>query len=127
MPDCFLVLCKPPAGMSTPRAYALLDRYPLSRARATPNMAEALKAGDLRLVAKRLGNRFDETMKLMQVRDIKRAMVSAGALGAMMSGSGSAVYGIFDKRETAENCAQLLESRGQVFLARPCQVQENDK
>lgn len=120
LPDCFLVICKPPAGMSTPRAYALIDRYPLSRAQATPRMLEALEAGDLRQIGKRLSNRFDETMKLMQVKHIKKIMASAGAFGAMMTGSGSAVYGIFDGVQKAENCMQLLEGKGEIFLARPC-------
>lgn len=119
MPDCFLVICKPPAGISTPRAYALIDRYPLSRAQASPRMAEALEAGDLRQIGRQLSNRFDETMKLMQVKHIKKTMLSAGAFGAMMTGSGSAVYGIFDGKQKAENCRELLEGKGEIFLARP--------
>lgn len=120
LPDCFVVICKPPAGISTPRAYALLDRYPPARAQATPRMLDALEAGDLRLIGKRLSNRFDEAMKLMQVKDVKRLMASAGTLGAMMTGSGSAVFGLFDTERKAKNCEILLEGRGEVFLTRPC-------
>lgn len=119
LPDCVLVVCKPPAGMSTPRAYALIDRYPLLKKRATPGMIEALEAADLRLIARRLANRFDETMGLTQVRAIEKTMFSAGALGAMMTGSGSAVYGIFNGVKQAENCAALLNEKGEVFLSRP--------
>lgn len=119
MPDCFLVICKPPAGMSTPRAYALLDQYPLSGGRATPKMLQALEAGELRQIGRALSNRFDETMKLSQVRTVKKLMLSAGALGAMMTGSGSAVYGIFDQVEKAKSCMRLLERKGEVFLSRP--------
>lgn len=119
MPPCFLVICKPPAGMSTPRAYALLDRRPLSQQRKTPGMVKALGKGDLRAVAERLSNRFDEVMKLREVREIEKIMLSSGALGAMMSGSGSAVYGVFTTEQKAENCAGFLKKRGEVFLARP--------
>lgn len=119
MPPCFLVLCKPPAGMSTPRAYARVDRFPLSRVQATPKMLEALETGDLRQIGRRLSNRFDETMRLMQVKRIEKIMLSMGAFGSMMTGSGSAVYGVFDGEEKAENCAAILKSHGQVFLARP--------
>ena len=45
MPECWLVVCKPPTGMSTPRAYALLDQYPLSSIQATPRMLEAMAVG----------------------------------------------------------------------------------
>lgn len=119
MPDCFLVICKPPAGMSTPRAFALVDRYPLSRKQSTPEMIVALQKGELRQVAARLSNRFDETMKLMQVKQIKMTMGDAGALGAMMTGSGSAVYGIFDSEEKARGCMQLLEGKGKIYLTHP--------
>lgn len=119
LPDCFLVICKPPAGMSTPRAYALVDRYPLPRVQNTPKLLRALESGDLRRIGKSLSNRFDETMRLMQVKNIKRAMLSAGAFGAMMTGSGSAVYSIFDAEEKARNCVLLLEDKGKTFLARP--------
>ena len=120
MPDCFLVICKPPAGISTPRAYALLDQYPVSHAQATEKMVRALEAGDLRLIGKTLSNRFEETMKLMQSKAAEKVMLSAGALGAMMTGSGSAVYGIFEKEAAAKSCMELLESHGEFFLTRPC-------
>ncbi len=121
MPDCWLVVCKPPMGMSTPRAYALLDQYPLSSTQATPRMLDALAAGNLRRVAKGLANRFDETVRMGPVRSLKRAMVEAGALGAMMTGSGSSVYGIFETEQGARAAISQLEGRGRIFLARPCE------
>ena len=120
MPHCYLAICKPPAGMSTPRAYALLDDYPQTRNFGTPRMLSALEKGDLGRVAATLSNRFDETMRLTQVRQIKRMMLAAGALGAMMTGSGSAVYGLFDTKEKAENCLGVLEGRGKLYLCSPC-------
>lgn len=119
LPECFLVICKPPAGMSTPRAYALLDQSPPSRTQGTPKMIEALESGDLRRIGRALSNRFDDAMRLMQVREIKRVMTSAGAAGALMTGSGSAVFGLFPSSMSAENCAGLLAEKGEVFLAQP--------
>jgi len=121
MPECWLVVCKPPAGMSTPRAYALLDQYPLSSTQATPRMMDALEAGNLRRVAKGLANRFDETIRMAQGRGVKRAMLGIGALGAMMTGSGSGVYGIFETEQQAKAAMKGLEGLGKVFLVRPCQ------
>ncbi|NBJ89594.1 4-(cytidine 5'-diphospho)-2-C-methyl-D-erythritol kinase [Acutalibacter sp. 1XD8-36] len=120
LPDCWLVVCKPPAGMSTPRAYSILDQYPLSSTQATPRMLEALEAGNLKRVAKCLGNRFDETIRLAPVRALKRAMVDAGALGSMMTGSGSSVYGIFVSEDQAREALETIDSMGRTFLAQPC-------
>lgn len=119
LPPCTVVICKPPAGMSTPRAYAQLDRYPLKKTGATPAMLEALSAGDLTQVGKRLSNRFDDTIHLMQVVHIKSVFHNTCALGCLMTGSGSAVYGLFPSPEKAQTCAQLLESHGEVFLTQP--------
>ncbi len=119
MPECWLVVAKPPAGMSTPRAYALLDQYPLSSNRSTPRMMEALEAGNLKRVAKNLSNRFDETIRLTPVRQLKRAMLEAGALGAMMTGSGSGVYGIFQTEQQARQSLRKLDGMGRLFVVRP--------
>ena len=119
LPDCFLVLCKPPAGMSTPRAYALLDQSPPARTQGTPRLIEALESGDLRSIGKALSNRFDDAMRLMQVRQIKQIMRCAGAAGALMTGSGSAVFGLFSSEDCAKYCAGLLSEKGEVFLATP--------
>lgn len=119
LPNCFFVICKPPAGMSTLRAYALLDQYPMSRKYGTPRMVEALEKGGLPKIAQCLQNRFEETLRLVQVRDIKKALLGAGAMGAVMTGSGSAVYGIFDTEAAARNAAQLLTDKGKVYVTRP--------
>ena len=119
LPDCWLVVCKPPAGMSTPRAYALIDQFPISRTQATEKMVSLLSGGDLRRIGEAVANRFDETMKLQQVREIKRVMGNSGALGASMTGSGSAVFGIFDSEAAARACMQQLEGKGRLYLARP--------
>lgn len=119
LPDCFILICKPPAGISTPRAYALLDRLPPTRAAATPRMLDALASGDLRRVGGALGNRFDQAVNLMPARRLERAMLASGAAGAMMSGSGSAVYGLFENEAAARACMALLADQGECFLCRP--------
>ncbi len=119
MPDCWLVVCKPPTGMSTPRAYSLLDKYPLSSTQATPRMLEALATGNLRRVSRCVANRFDETIRLAPVRVLKRTMIESGALGAMMTGSGSGVYGIFETEQQAKNAVRRLDGQGRTFLVRP--------
>ena len=120
MPQCWLVVCKPPAGMSSPRAYSLLDQYPLSSTQATPRMLEAMAAGNLKRIGKGLANRFDETIRMAPVRALKRAMMDAGALGSMMTGSGSSVYGIFETEQRAREAMEQLAGMGKLFLAQPC-------
>lgn len=119
MPDCTIVVCKPPAGMSTPRAYALVDKFPGQSNMATPRMLTALKNGNLRAVSGAMHNRFDEVMKLYPVRMIKKQMLGTGALAAMMTGSGSAVFGIFESSKAAKACAAGLQEQGKVYTVYP--------
>ena len=67
MPECFLLICKPPAGISTPRAYMLVDKHPFAPAAATPKMLTALRTGQLHNVAAALANRFDEVLLISQM------------------------------------------------------------
>ncbi len=120
LPDCWLVVCKPPVGARAPPPASILDQYPLSSTQATPRMLEALEAGNLKRVAKCLGNRFDETIRLAPVRALKRAMVDAGALGSMMTGSGSSVYGIFVSEDQAREALETIDGMGRTFIAQPC-------
>ena len=54
-----------------------------------------------------------------EVQRIKNALVQQGALGASMSGTGSTVFGLFDREEAARRAYELLqESYRDTFLAR---------
>jgi len=61
--------------------------------------------------------------KYPEVGLIKEACISAGAIGALMSGSGPTVFGIFDVEESAISCVEKIKTngKGHVFLTRPLQ------
>jgi 4-diphosphocytidyl-2-C-methyl-D-erythritol kinase len=52
-----------------------------------------------------------------KIEIIKERLVEAGARGALMSGSGSSVFGIFESQKDAESAAQGVGSMGSVFVA----------
>ena len=82
----------------------------------------ALAAGDLAGVARRMYNVFEDVLperRGAEVQRIKNALVQQGALGASMSGTGSTVFGLFDREEAARRAYELLqESYRDTFLAR---------
>ncbi len=55
-----------------------------------------------------------------QIREIKEKLLDSGASGALMSGSGSSVYGVYNESETADKAFNRLsrEHRWQVFRTR---------
>ena len=119
LPPCFFVVCKPPVSVSTAEAFARVDTG-ANTSVCTPAMLQALQTGTLTNIAAQLGNAFQDVLKVPGVDALQQHMVELGALGACMTGSGSAVFGIFATRQGAEECrTALLQHYSQVFLCEP--------
>lgn len=119
IPDCRIVICKPSAGIGTREAYEALDRQKRG-SKFTGPMLEALGSGGFRQVACSVGNVFEEAFSLPQSRRAKRMMLEAGAAGACMTGTGSAVFGLFERAGQAQLCLeQLAGFFSETYLCRP--------
>ena len=97
MPDCAFLICKPDFSISTPELFRRLDQ---SSARCHPDTAglvAALEAGSLDQVCRRMYNVFEDIddRRMRTVKKIKSSLLDYGALGAVMTGTGSAVFGVF--------------------------------
>lgn len=120
IPPCFIVICKPPVGVDTKKAYALADAAPKTGSAYSTEVLGAIKAADLPAIAANLGNEFERVMHLDEVARIKNEMKLMGALGACMTGSGSAVYGLFDDLSKAIAGKDMLAQQySDVFLCEP--------
>lgn len=127
-PQCHIVLAKPQVAVSTKAVYGKLRANELT-ADQHPDingMVEAIKNEDLDGVISRLGNVL-ETVTVPdhpEIAEIKKIMMENGADGALMSGSGPTVFGIFKDRKAAEKtCDVLKQAEGgrltrQVYLTR---------
>lgn len=122
LPTCTFVLCKPEFGIPTPALFARVDGGELVRRPDIDGMIMALAAGDLRGVASRLGNVFEEVLPVEyhEVFRIKEQLMNLGALNAAMSGSGPTVFGIFAEEFSAKEAADILKRiYPQTYLAVP--------
>ncbi|NLM62429.1 MAG: 4-(cytidine 5'-diphospho)-2-C-methyl-D-erythritol kinase [Clostridiales bacterium] len=121
IPSCYIVIVKPRASISTAQ---LFSEYTVAKSQVRPDTAgavNALKAGDLCGISSRVFNVLEEVAvkKIKGISEIKRVLMRNGALGASMSGSGSAVFGIFDDKGAADSAASFFEkSHSQVFMLR---------
>ena len=122
-PDAWVVLAKPPVHVSTGFVYGNLKADQLESHPDIDGQAEAIRSGDLYGMAARMGNVL-ETVTIPAypvIEEIKNCMKQAGAVNAMMSGSGPTVFGLFDDPEKAKTAYGLLE-RGSlaknVFLTK---------
>lgn len=122
LPDCFFVLCKPAFPISTPELFGRVNCQKLRRRPDTVGILKALEAGDLSGVARRMYNVFEDVLLPRQaaaIQSIKTTLIGCGALGAVMSGSGPTVFGIFGDETTARRAVETLKGNyTDVFLVK---------
>lgn len=121
LPDCSIVVAQPPDGVSTAEAYAAIDRAPLTR---RPNHALAIPAWeqeDLPGICRQVYNVFEPATAIAGVQTIRRVMDGYRPLAAQMTGSGSAVFAVFDDEKAAQDCCRTLAGEFPVaFVCHPC-------
>jgi 4-diphosphocytidyl-2-C-methyl-D-erythritol kinase len=108
-PKMYFAVIKPARGVSTKKLFSLL-KLP----RKMPDTAACMRAlaqGDIDALAPLLFNALEEPASELvpEIADAKRELMETGALAAGMTGSGSAVFGLFPKRELAESALPKLE------------------
>ncbi len=119
LPEVEILIAKPPVGVSTASAYAALDENarPLTRPREEEILA-ALRQGSLYEVGDLLCNVFEQALAVPEVIALKAQIEPFHPLGQAMTGSGSAVFALFDKKEQAKACATAITDAA-MFLCRP--------
>lgn len=117
LPHRWLVLAVPPFSVSTPWAYRRFDELPTSHPNVSPYVlypgqwpAHSILVNDLERPVFSV---------YPQLATMKAALFTLGAEGALMSGSGSSVFGIFLHKEIAERATIALQKQGRTFLVEP--------
>lgn len=100
-PEAVLLIAKPDINVSTKFVYENLHANELKTHPDVDSMIEAISNQDLTKMSQVLGNVLETvTTKEYPVIDkIKTIMKDQGALGALMSGSGPTVFGLFDPQD----------------------------
>ena len=123
LPPCYIVVCKPPFPISTPQLFGRVNVKKITRRPDNRGMVAALERGDLRGVAQRLYNVFEDVLEprhRQTVDEIKATLIEYGALGAVMSGSGPTVFGLYEDKPQAQNAADALRKQYKdVFVCQP--------
>ena len=122
MPKCSIVISKPWKGMSTKAVFAEIDSHPILKHPDTEGMVSSIESGNLHGIADSVYNVFEPVVssEITDILAIKRIMRDQGALAAAMTGSGSAVFGIFDSEKSAICAKRELEKKfAETYLTRP--------
>ena len=120
-PPHALVVAKPEAGADTGAIYRAHDERPGTIRPSVAPTVEALRAGDLGALARSLGNDLAPVTRALVpgVGELEEALSRAGALGVAMSGTGTAVYGVFRSVSEAREAARRLPADHFVAVCRP--------
>ena len=105
----WLVLVQPPQTLSTPQIYRRWDALDIASAQRTSQLQSTLMeaANDLTAIGANLHNDLRQAAQAegVDVAALIEMLKRSDALGAEMTGSGSAVFGLFEREQTAREVA----------------------
>jgi len=124
-----LIIITPNAGVATANAYASLNAASLTTSNSdsilSSSLAELISADSTQW---RLRNDFETVIFEIEpeIKRVKIALLEAGARGALLAGSGSSVFGVFDDEATRDRALENLRSEAgwKVF---PCHTLSRDE
>lgn len=124
IPDCYILVAKPPVSVSTKYVYEHLDAKEDVVHPDIDGMIQAIKDGSLEGITGRFGNVLESVTipDYPVIADIKNVMLESGAMNALMSGSGPTVFGFFKDEAVAQKTAECIRKKelaNQVFVVQP--------
>lgn len=124
MPQCYILIGKPPVSVSTKFVYGNLKANELEHHPDIDGLIHEMEQGNISGMCAKMENVL-ETVTIPAypvIQEIKDLMMANGAKGAMMSGSGPTVFGIFESKEAGLKAKEELSKSGlarQIFLTTP--------
>ncbi len=107
-PGITLLLVKPDFGVSTADAYRNIKEFREKDPLVLKRFLKSLRSGELKALSSVIFNDLEAPVFTMfpLLKDLKETMLRAGAVTALLSGSGSCVFGLFTEHEAAQKASQ---------------------
>jgi len=105
----YLVIVQPNFCISTQNAYRIYDENPINKKGKIDTVINSLSTKNTENLAKNMYNIFEELYKYPDINKIKAEFSKNDAIGSLMTGSGSAVFGIFNTYENALICKNNID------------------
>jgi len=109
-----ILIVKPPVSVSTKWAYAEISKLLRPELTKRDNniklFCQALDMQDFKSIAVMMKNDLEIPVikEFYVIGELKEKLLSMGAYASLMSGSGSAVFGVFEFRQAAEKAAEAM-------------------
>lgn len=119
-PACWITVVMPATGVSTPQAFARYDEIGSPSQPDTAAAEAAVLAGDLHALCNAMGNALAFSSTSRHNEPICKMLKENGALTALMTGSGAAVFGVFESKAKAYNAKMALAQKyPQCWVTQP--------
>ncbi len=114
LPKCPILIAKPTGAVSTKHVYEQLSLTPETEHPDIDGIISRIEEKDLAGVAERMGNILESVTvrEYPVIREIKNLMKEHGALGALMSGSGPTVFGLYPSEKEIRDAYDALKQSG---------------
>ena len=118
MSGVFAIILKPKVSVSTPKVYAALDEEVLWTHPNTEKLLKALETGSYEDFDTFGGNTLEKPVfrEFEIIKELKDELKKQGAIFSLMTGSGAAVYGIFDDEKTAECALEKTKNKAEEYF-----------
>lgn len=132
MPSCYVLIAKPKISVSTATIFKDLAISKIEKRPDTKKVIEAINRKDVDAIASNMCNVLETVTvkKYPVIQTIKKIMLEDGAKGAIMSGSGPTVFGIYHSKNEAYKTSHKLKLDGlvgDVFVTTMYNRKEGDK
>lgn len=113
MPKTAIAIIKPNFSLSTASVYGNLKLEEIENHPDIEAVIKSIKNKDIKAVAENMGNILESVSIKLQptIAEIKKSLIDEGALGSIMSGSGSSVFALFKDYQTAKKAASSYKDR----------------
>lgn len=114
----YIVIIKPNICCNTKEMYNLIDkRKNIISLDVSNKIIKGLQQNNIEMIAKNLYNTFENVqLEDVLIQNIKKEFIKNGAVGSLLTGSGSCVYGIFKDKKIAKDAYKKLKTKYQTYI-----------
>ncbi len=111
IPNCYILIFKPNFGVSTKDSYKLIDKIDSNTFYDINKFIRFIEDKNIEHISSNIYNIFELCFNNNIILDLKSKVAEFGCLGCGMTGSGSAIFGIFNDYSKAFKCKSFFEKQ----------------
>lgn len=119
--DKTILLVKPGFGVNTREAYGLYDLEKYTKHPEIDSVIKAMEENNIKELVMNMGNVLEGVVikKHHEIEKIKQELIDLGAVGSLMTGSGSTVFSLFEEYEKGFSAYKKIKNKYKdVFLTK---------